>query len=101
MSNSTPLAFSSKAPGERVRLRFNFARLTANPTNPVVTITQLSGPADSNTNDMKSGVAAIATTRALQLVVAGLDGADYLVECTVDAGDEKYSLQGILPVRAR
>ncbi len=94
--------FSAKAPTEVIGLQFDFARLTAEPILPVVTVTQLSGPADPNPQAMVLAPATLAGEGLVDIVVgAGVLGADYMVTCQVDtAAGRRFVLSAVLPVRA-
>ena len=94
-------AFSSKDPSETVILGFDFSALTSSPSSPVVSIARASGTADPSPAAMLSGSPSVSSGKAIQRVVGGLIGANYVLRCQVDAPDgSRYILSGVLPVRA-
>lgn len=99
MSCSKPDDFSPKSPAETVTVAFEFKRLTASPSSPVVTATRYSGAEDPSPQSILLGPPQIAGTQVLQLVTAGVDGCTYWLECGVDApGSNHFVLPGLLPV---
>lgn len=96
-----PQRLDPKDPAEDVFVVWNFAALTDTPSSPVVTVTRHAGEADASPSAIVSGSPTISGTKALQLVVDGTDGTDYLMRCEVDGPDgQHWVLVGVLPVRA-
>lgn len=97
----TPQRLDPKDPDEEVYVVWEFGQLTATPTNPVVTVTRHAGAADESPSAIVSGSPTISGTKAMQLVVDGVDGTDYSMRCEVDGPDgQHWVLVGVLPVRA-
>lgn len=100
MNYVTNPAFDPKDPSESVILGFDFSALTSTPSNPSVTIARASGTADANPSAMLSGSPSVSSGKALQRVIGGVAGCNYVLRCQVDAPDgSRYILSGVLPVR--
>lgn len=100
MSEISNPAFDEKAPGEVITLSFNFSRLTSSVSSPVVTATRHAGADDAAPSGILFGAPQASGAKALQKIVGGVPGTDYLLRCQVDAPDgSRYFLDGVLPVR--
>lgn len=94
------MTLSDKSPGEIIHVTFEMKNLTAAPLTPTVTITQLSGPADSNVATMAVGAPQISGTQVRQKVQGGLNGCNYAVKCQIDTTEGyRYVEVATLPVR--
>ena len=96
------LIYDEKDPAEVWRLAADFGEFTTPLTSVVLTITRLSGSADSNPSAMKTGGPQVqGTGRATHLVQGGVDGADYAIRWDVIGDGETLTLVGRLPVRKK
>ena len=86
------MSLSPKDPSEIVTLSFDFAALTATPSNPLCTLSVINGP-DPDVATMKIGAATLSGTKALQQIGAGVDGKDYTVRWEVDAPDGDHFVE--------
>lgn len=101
MSTTLPI----KGTLESVVLGFDFSAETTAVTSPSVVATIESGVDDTNPSAILVGVPQVDSTnpaRILQRVAAGLDGATYRLQCTVQTGGgDTLTLASLLPVRLR
>ncbi len=89
--------FSSKDPGETVRVGFNFKAPVA---NPEVTVTVRVGE-DPSPAAILSGEPIVSGNWVYHYIVAGEDGVDYELDCWGDVDGQRLLIDAILPVRAR
>lgn len=93
---------NEKGPVDVIVVTFNFARRATSVSNPHITVTLDSGPADPAPQAILSGAAQVVGATVLQQVVGGLDGCNYRLSCEVDLpGGLHASKSGILPVRTQ
>ncbi len=92
--------FDAKDPAEIIIVGFDFSSLTTSPSSPDVTATRHAGATDANPSAILAGAPAVSGAKITQKIAGGVDGADYLLRCQVDAPDgSRYVLSGVLPVR--
>lgn len=92
--------FDPKDPRETILIGFQFSTLTATPAAPVVTVAHHAGAADATPASMLVGEPQISGSLVVQRITGGVDYADYLMSCQVDAPDGlRFVLAGVLPVR--
>lgn len=92
--------FDEKAPGDQITVQFDFGALAAAVTSPTVSIAVLSG-ADPSASAMLDGDATVVGASVLQRIRNGVAGVDYGLVCLASNGDDRYSLEAVLPVRDR
>lgn len=91
---------SAKDPAEIVPISFEFASLTAEPTNAAVTVTRHSGPkGPADLSAMLAGSPQVIGTQVRQKIQGGTIDTVYKIRCQVDGPDgTRYVLTGLLPV---
>lgn len=93
---------AAKDPEESIVLTFDFSSIAATLANPEITVDVVSGT-DADATSMCSGAPQVDGGRVLQLVVGGMNGADYRFRCAADAdsGPQRFAVTATLRVRKR
>ena len=97
------IRFEDKDPGDTVVVEFDFSPDTSTVTEdpaPTVAVTVAAGT-DASPSAILLGPVTVAGGRVYQRVTAGLTGVDYALKCTAASGQDRYTVEAILPVRAR
>jgi hypothetical protein len=95
------MALSSKDPQETVIVTFDFTALATAISNPSVASTCIAGTLDANPAAILQGAPIVSSTRVMQQVTGGLDGATYDLRCQATAQDGSvYVLSGWLAVQS-
>ena len=94
------IRFIDKDPGDIVTVTFDFTADAEAVTSPTITVTVLQGT-DATPAAILLGAPTIEGAIVRQRVQAGADGVDYGLQCFAFNGSDRYSIEAILPVRAR
>lgn len=92
--------FDEKAPSDLITVEFDFGQLAAAVTAPTISIAVLAGE-DPGAAAMLDGGPTVVGARVLQRIRNGVPGVDYGLVCLASNGDDRYSLEAVLPVRDR
>ena len=97
---SMSASLSPKDPIEIIVITFDFARLAASVSAPVITAICAAGEADATPQAIVSGAAQVIGATVMQQIVGGQSGTTYKLRCQVDVPDgNRFVLSALLPVR--
>lgn len=94
------IRFEDKDPADIIVVAFDFSATAAAVTSPAVSIAVASG-IDASAAAMLLNAPTITGAKVLQRVQAGLSGVDYALQCVAYDGENRYTIDAILPVRDR
>ena len=94
------IRFNDKDPGDEITVEFDFSAAPEAIAAPSLTITLFAG-SDPDAAAMLAGTPSVLGRKVYQRVRAGLDGCDYLLQCSALSGVDRYSIEAVLPVRVR
>lgn len=98
MAVITPTFLDSKTTAEVIPVVFPFGNIVDSIDSVIsVDVTTISGE-DASPNALKNGAAIISGVLVIQTIQGGVDGAVYLINCTIARGIERYSMACYLPV---
>jgi phage gp36-like protein len=92
--------FTDKEPADVVTLSFDFTADADSVSAPQVSIAVVSGT-DPDPALMLIGAPTAAGAIVYQRVQGGVNGALYSLQCLAYNGDDRYSIEALLPIRAR
>lgn len=88
-----------KDPAEIITVEFDFSALSANVSDPVITVQASYGKDDPSASAMLSGVPSVTGAEVRQKIIGGQAGTTYTLRCVADAADgSRYVLTAALPV---
>jgi len=92
--------FSPIEPDEERTVAFEFGPGLTTVSAPTITVSLFSGE-DVDASTMLLGSPSVSGSTVLQRIRGRIDGNDYALECRVTSGLDAYTIDAILPVRAR
>ena len=92
--------FTDKEPADVVTLSFDFTADADSVSAPLVSIDLVSGT-DPDPGLMLIGAPTVAGAIVYQRVQGGVNGALYSLQCLAYNGDDRYSIEALLPIRER
>lgn len=92
--------YDDKDPADVITVEFDFGELADSVSAPTVSITVLAG-ADPDAATMLDGSPNTIGAKVFQRIRNGVAGVDYALQCLAYNSADRYSIEAILPVRAR
>ncbi len=92
--------WKDKDPADVINVEFDFSADATAVTAPSVTITLAAGT-DPDPSLMLVGAPTVSGAIVYQRIQGGVEGASYALQCLAYNGADRYSIEAILPVRAR
>ncbi len=96
----TTTRWKDKDPADIITVEFDFSADATAVTAPAVTIAVVAGT-DADPSLMLVGAPTVSGATVLQRIQGGVNGATYSLQCLAYNGDDRYSIEALLPVKVR